>query len=547
MASLELKRRELIGAFLGTAVATAACKRPAPRGKIEGALVDRVVETGHLLRGAAPLLRAAELRDVDVVIVGAGAAGLSAGWRLSAAGVKNFVMLEVDAEAGGTARSGKNAVSAFPWGAHYLPAPTRDGGPVMRLLRELGAVVGVDDTGRPRFAEQMLIRDPDERVFYKGLWYEGLYLKAGATVQDLAELARFEQRMNQFAAARDGKGRKAFSVPMAAGSDDAEWVALDKLSMAQWLEQEKFTSPRLRWLVDYACRDDFGTLAAGTSAYAGIWYFAARHEGDERSAGYLSWPEGNGRLIRHLREKVSDSRIATNVLAHTVALTEGGCEVHAFDAATKGPVGFRCKQVVVAAPRFIAARLVEAWRQKLPSFVSEFEYAPWVVANLSLSSRPPSRGFPLAWDNVFYESQSLGYVVATHQAPVAFDQGPTVFTWYYPLPGADVKAERSRLLSTGYDDWESLLVADLSVGHPRIEERATRLEVMRWGHAMVRPRPGFLFGNARRLASAPLGGRLHFAHSDLGGLALFEEANHFGVRAAEFVLSALGRQTSSWL
>ncbi|MFY0572955.1 hypothetical protein ACN28S_00020 [Cystobacter fuscus] len=67
--------------------------------------------------------------------------------------------------------------------------------------------------------------------------------------------------MNAFAAARDGRGRKAFAVPTALSSDDAEWTALDKLSFARWLEAEGFRSPRLKWLVDYACRDDYGTTA----------------------------------------------------------------------------------------------------------------------------------------------------------------------------------------------------------------------------------------------------------------------------------------------
>ena len=35
-------------------------------------------------------------------------------------------------------------------------------------------------------------------------------------------------------------------------------------------------------------------------------------------------------------------------------------------------------------------------------------------------------------------------------------------------------------------------------------------------------------------------GRVHFAHTDLSGLALFEEAHDHGVRAAEEVLTALG-------
>jgi hypothetical protein len=141
----------------------------------------------------------------------------------------------------------------------------------------------------------------------------------------------------------------------------------------------------------------------------------------------------------------------------------------------------------------------------------------------------------------------LGYVVATHQRLRADASGPTVWTWYYPLAGADVAAERRRLLETTYDDWQRLVLADLAPAHRGLAEAAERLEVMRWGHAMVRPTPGFVWGGARQAAQLPLEGSLHFAHSDLGGLALFEEANWHGVRAAEATLAALGRRPASWL
>ncbi|MDP1920368.1 MAG: twin-arginine translocation pathway signal, partial [Myxococcales bacterium] len=58
---------------------------------------------------------------------------------------------------------------------------------------------------------------------------------------------------------------------------------------------------------------------------------------------------------------------------------------------------------------------------------------------------------------------------------------------------------------------------------------------------------GFIWGEARRAAQTSVGGSLHFAHSDLGGLALFEEANWHGVRAAEQALVGLGRTSPSWL
>ncbi len=540
-------RRELVTAFLGAGVAAAGCRRKERRDSVPGALVDRAVETGHLLREATRPAPATEVRALDVLIVGGGVAGLSAAWRLRAAGLEDLLLVELDESLGGTSRSGRNAVSAFPWGAHYLPAPLETGGPVSRLLRELGAIVGEDEAGHPRFAEQMLIRQPDERLYYKGLWYEGLYLRAGASQDDLAELARFEAQIEQLSAARDGKGRKAFAVPTMLSSDDAEWMALDRISMADWLEQHGYRSRRLRWVVDYGCRDDFGAPAALVSAWAGLWYFCARRDGARENAGYLSWPEGNGRLVSHLASSLEPAQRHTGVLVHTIEPGEDGCLVHAIEAGSRRPLAFQARQVVFAGPRFVAGQVVSPWRRERPGFLAAFEYGPWVVANLSVSSPPRSRGFPLSWDNVLYESRSLGYVVATHQRERADETGPTVLTWYYPLDGADVKAERQRLLDARYPEWEALVMADLRAAHPDIDPLATRLEVMRWGHAMVRPRPGFYGSPERRQAQESLGQHLHFAHSDLGGLAVFEEANAFGVIAAEKVLAGLGRRFDSWL
>ena len=59
--------------------------------------------------------------------------------------------------------------------------------------------------------------------------------------------------------------------------------------------------------------------------------------------------------------------------------------------------------------------------------------------------------------------------------------------------------------------------------------------MMRWGHAMIRPTPGFIWGADRRKAAAPFRG-IHFAGADLSGVPIFEEALYHGVRAAEEVL-----------
>jgi hypothetical protein len=56
-----------------------------------------------------------------------------------------------------------------------------------------------------------------------------------------------------------------------------------------------------------------------------------------------------------------------------------------------------------------------------------------------------------------------------------------------------------------------------------------------------------MWGAVRKAARESLGRSLHFAHSDLGDMALFEEASGFGVKAAELVLAKLGTRAASWL
>ncbi len=83
--------------------------------------------------------------------------------------------------------------------------------------------------------------------------------------------------------------------------------------------------------------------------------------------------------------------------------------------------------------------------------------------------------------------------------------------------------------------WLDFIVRDLSKPHPDIAQLITQVDVFRWGHAMVRPRPGFMWGAARQEAAQSIG-NIHFAHSDLSGFSIFEEAQYRGILAAEKIL-----------
>ena len=255
-------RREILAAFLGLPVALAACSTgPEPRfptGEIVGAS-DGI---GHRIRDGLSISPAPDAwRRTGVVIVGGGIAGLSAAWQLLKSGFEDFVLLELEPAAGGTSRSGTSPIVPYPWGAHYLPAPGKENAPLVSLLDEMGIIEGRDEQDQPLVAEQFLCRDPEERVFYRGRWYEGLYLRAGAGADDLAQLEKFNAEVNRWVGWRDARGRRAFAIPIKAGSDDAEVTALDKVTMADWLSGRGLNSP---------------TIA--TSLFAGIFSSMPRHQ-----------------------------------------------------------------------------------------------------------------------------------------------------------------------------------------------------------------------------------------------------------------------------
>jgi phytoene dehydrogenase-like protein len=545
VAPLELKgrpltRRAALGAVGGTILGACAGARPRPT--IAGGIVGGSHARGHLLRdGSSPAPTRRE--TVEVAILGAGVAGLSAAWAFERAGLRDFVVLEMEDGPGGTARSGTGPVCPYPWGAHYVPTPTADNRPLVALLAEVGAITGHDPSGRPVFAEEVLCREPQERVFFGGQWHEGLYPRDGASIDDLAQLTAFEKEMSRWAAWRDRRGRRAFAVPRTFGSDDAEVRALDGQSMAAWLDARGFASPRLRWFVEYGCRDDFGSTLAQTSAWAGIHYFASRAEPGERGAAeFLTWPEGNGRLVSHLARSVGQ-RARLGALVRAVEPSASFVDVVYQEPGEGGAtVGLRARQVVFALPRFLVGRLVAG--SSTAPHLRETMYGAWMVANLTLRDRPTGRGFPLAWDNVLYDSPSLGYVVATHQR--GQDHGPTVFTYYLPLLDDDPRAARERLLRTTWEQWTEIILTDLGRAHPGLRDLVERVDVYLWGHAMVRPRPGFLWSQALAASAEPQG-RLHFAHTDLSGMALFEEAQYWGIRAAEAILRQRGQRFAGWL
>lgn len=538
-----LTRRQLLTTMLGAPVVAAlGCQsRSLPP---KGSLLAPDYKLGHRLREGIDLSNPSTTHRCKVVIVGGGVAGLGAAWRLQREGVTDFVVLELEQHLGGTAHSGASDLIGYPWGAHYVPVPTKQNRGLVTLFDEMGLLEGFDESGNPTVAEQFLCRDPQERVFHDGDWHEGLYPGAGASEGDLKQLADFRAEMNRLAGMRGGDGRRYFTIPAANCSATETVRNLDKISFAEWMRSKGWNSERLRWYADYACRDDYGMTAEQTSAWAGLFYFVSRIPAPNAPAQpFITWPEGNGRIVRHLTDRLADC-VRCGYMACQIDQKNSLARVSALNTKTDRVETFAAERVVFAAPQFIAPYVVDGLREDQSWRADGFRYGSWMVANIHLSGRPAENAFPLCWDNVAYSSRSLGYVVATHQR--GMDHGPTVLTYYYPFCDENVAERRQLLLDMDWTEWADVILTDLQQQHSDIRALVSRIDIMRWGHAMIRPRPGFVFSPARTKASEPYG-CVHFANTDLSAIALMEEAWFHGLRAGEEVMAALDTPFDSLL
>lgn len=531
-----MRRRGFLGLTAGTVAA--ACK-PADAAPPLAEFVGPDPGRGHALReGTWREGPVHETIHTEVVIVGAGVAGSAAAWRLRRAGLADIRLFELEDAAGGTARGGELPRSSHPLGAHYLPTPPPGCRALELLLADLGIILGHDRDGRPEYAPSAIAAAPLERHFGRGRWYEGLYPAAGETAEEAAQWARWHAHLRELDGRRGGDGRPLFAIPVARSSADLRH--LDAVSFADYLTALGLDSARLRWALDYACRDDYGCTLAQTSAFAGLHHFLARGLEDTRGGFILTWPEGNARLVRGMLDHAGlGDRL--HLGAAVVGLDPDAGELLVHRPADGRRIRVRARAILWAAPRFVLARLLAAD----PLAPGALTYAPWLVASVEVRAAPRGIGARLAWDNVPLAGPSLGYVVASHNEPADARLSGAVLTYYEPLCAEDpagLAAQRQRLLAGDASQWSTHVVAALSAMHPGIAGEITRVAVTRWGHAMIRPVPGLLFGEALARARAPIG-RVRPCAADVAGLPLFEEAFYQGIGAAEAALADLGRPT----
>jgi glycine/D-amino acid oxidase-like deaminating enzyme len=232
---LKVDRRRFLGASSAALIGLSLKSEP----HIEGSFVNDSFQMGHLLRDNSAFPAPKRIEKTSVVIIGGGIAGLSSAWWLRKRGFADFVLLEMNDQPGGNARWGENAVTAYPWAAHYVPVPS----PKAIYVRELFEDLGVLRDGN--WEERYLCFSPQERLFLYGRWQEGIEPAVGLKQKDRDQFQRLEEVFAKF---RESGG---FTVPLELGRSN-RFKDLDQIAFSDWLRQQGFDSSPLHWYMNYA-------------------------------------------------------------------------------------------------------------------------------------------------------------------------------------------------------------------------------------------------------------------------------------------------------
>ncbi|MEB3223022.1 MAG: NAD(P)/FAD-dependent oxidoreductase [Candidatus Sericytochromatia bacterium] len=268
----------------------------------------------------------ATARPADVVVVGAGLAGLTTAYRLRQAGL-DCVVLELADRVGGRMRTARypEGVSAEAGLEEFW-----DTNPSIALARELGVELEESATAFSSF-------------IYKGRLYPFTQATNEAFVRSVLppkELAGF------LSWDRDMQAR---FHRMAARPLPADLLKLKDVSFAEWLQRDRRLSPLAVAMVRAMSEPEFGTSADRISALDGIdeWHiFSGKGVGSHHVRA------GNQALAEALAARIGKDRVLTGHQVTRLHREGDHVEVSALETSRYVTHHFRARHVVSTMPLF---------------------------------------------------------------------------------------------------------------------------------------------------------------------------------------------------
>jgi len=446
-------------------------------------------EVCHEIRDGREFDRPDATKKADIVIVGGGAAGLSAAYFLRG---KDWLLLEKEPHFGGNAYQEEYAGQSFATGSAY--AYRGDYGD--QLAKEVGLKLLPVDNPDPTIVNGAFVADT---------WKSGLdHLPYPKEVVDSFRKFREDLvkiKVRERMAELDSQPFTNFTDPYA--PEVAQWW--DGFGLSNW-----------------------GAAAQDTSAFVGIGGVQELVRGGESQRVIL--PGGLGcithRLVEVLKPHYKDRMIGD---ATVVAVVQDSSSVRVTYLQGDKLTTVAAKAALFCAPKQIASRIILNLPSEQRAAMRRIRYAPYPVVNVIFDKPVYNRGYD-TWcpGNAFTDFIVADWTVR-HQP--SYKQRNNILSFYTPLR----EDQRSTLLDEG--DCKSLaarVLSDFQKLLPEFNVNPIEVRIYRRGHPMYMAAPSFY--TKTRLAAAQPMDRVFFGHSDSGGPeSLTSEAVRLSKAGAEWV------------
>lgn len=294
--------------------------------------------------GAGPGAAALTAPSTDILIVGAGLAGLSTAYYAKQAGL-SYRVLEMTPHIGGRMRSAK-----YPQGlaAEAGLMEFWEGNPALDIAHALKVPTDRGDTSFSSFYYQKkfipFTQDTNEA-----------FLAALLTPPERLAYARWDQAMdNMYKGVKETR-----HLP-------PDILKLKNISFADWIKKSSGLSPRAQALVRTATEPEFGTSWERISALDGLeeWHiFSGKGTGNQHIQG------GNQKLAEAIADHIGRDHVDLNRQVTNVTVGKDGARVVAMDPSDYKFHHYEAKHLVTTMPLF---RLYEIqFTPPLPAKVRE--------------------------------------------------------------------------------------------------------------------------------------------------------------------------------
>ncbi|MBL7545240.1 MAG: FAD-dependent oxidoreductase [Bdellovibrionaceae bacterium] len=319
-------------------------------------------------------------------------------------------------------------------------------------------------------------------------------------------------------------------------------AAFNHMSVNQWLRQyfPHITTTLYEYFQYYAWSSFGGTLDEIAAGEFLSWQASEQN-------GILVFPGGNSLitqlLFQNLRAAVGPAQLRTKSAVLKVIPGNGFVDVVVEESLYKLKT-IRTKFVVMAAPKFVAKKIISPIPANQLRVMDSIEYRSFMVGNVTLRKTIPSKGFDLyclkkeipkiPTPNATF---SRGFTDVIFSNWAQGDKGsPCTLTFYkaFPYQGA-----RQFLLSPfAHNKHRDFLLTELQNYYPELGITNSDIGAVRmtlWGHSVPVCQAGLASSKELALASQPIG-NIVFANQDNLVSPAYESSESTALEAANHIL-----------